>query len=554
MKQLFLLLAMLGLIFVSCESDGVKEPTNDNPTEQPGGDESTPDGEKIATIEEQMAAIEQSLPRLRSIVEHAEALVSEPEATTRGNDNGNNGVKTLIAELEERIAALEEYIRSGGAGEWTDATYATLDMYEETIALIAALQTEVEALKGQDEALREEVLEAIEQSIESMKSWVNELLTGYYDIAAIDAMFASLLEGLTSADTDIRGEIESIRATLAEQLATMEEAYKEAIKSAIEENNGLLDEKLTKAINDVNARIDEEVAKINQRLDDIEERLSKLEGSVSDLLKRIQSIAYVPIHEDGSARVTFPNNDTSSSTLQLDFMISPKDAAEDLAKVYAEAVSVQVLYTGSPIMTDLPIISCDAVATQGLFSVTCACDDISWEFYNGDVTARAIMYISDGNNDRTSEYITIVPNRTQIQNNQIWYTVSNKLPIEIEQGYGPRIILTSTTPLQDTMSQLSSRMFILFCQSISMVVASLQVSHFPTAQVASSRRHSPTAITSRLSRLAVHSAISARELLSIAVLAPLLFPQHFGTLLPMLSYTLIYLILRVSKSPMMVLA
>ena len=121
-------------------------------------------------------------------------------------------------------------------------------------------------------------------------------------------------------------------------------------------------------------------------------------------------------------------------------MISPKDAASDLAKVYKEAVSVQVLYTGSPLMTAMPIISCEAVPTQGLFSVECACDDIIMEFYYGDVTARAIMYISDGNNDLTSEYITIIPNRTQILNDQIWYNVSNRLPVEINQGSGPRIV------------------------------------------------------------------------------------------------------------------
>ena len=421
----------MALLFVSCDTKGVNEPSNGV---QNGG------GEKIATIEEQMSAIENSIPELRDVVDKAKDLVDDMESTTRSDDNGNNGVKTLIAELEERIAALEEYINGGGSGEWTDITYATMEMYEETVAVLASLQAEIEVLKEQYNTLCGAVSAAINEGVDSMKSWVNELLTGYYDIATIDAMFASILGDLTSADADIIAEIESLRNKLDEELASMHKAYNDAIKSAIEENNGLLDEKLTKTITDVNKRIDEEVAKLNKRLDDIEERLTKLEGSVSDLLKRIQSVAYVPIYEDGNARVTFPNDGTYGATLQLDFMISPKDAASDLAKVYKEAVSVQVLYTGSPLMTAMPIISCEAVASQGLFSVECACDDISMAFYNGDVTARAIMYISDGNNDRTSEYITIVPNRTQIQNNQIWYTVSNRLPVEINQGSGPRIV------------------------------------------------------------------------------------------------------------------
>lgn len=301
MKKLSLLLAFIGLLFASCETGG----SNDGPN-------TDVKGASIASIEEQMVAIEHSLPELRSVVAKAQKFTSEPKASTRSD---NNGVKTLIAELEARIAALEEYINGGGSGEWTDVTYATMEMYENTIAILVALQAEVDALKEQNNALSSEVFAAINESVDSMKSWINELLTGYYDIATVDAMFASLLEELSSADTDIRAEIESLRATLAKELATMEEAYKDAIKSAIEENNGVLDKKLTEAITDVNKRIDDEVAKLNQRIDDIEERLTKLEGSVSDLLKRIQSIAYVPINEDGKARVTFPNDNTSGATL-----------------------------------------------------------------------------------------------------------------------------------------------------------------------------------------------------------------------------------------------
>lgn len=294
MKKLLSILVLMSLFFASCDTEGVNEPSNGV---QNG------DGEKIATIEEQMSAIENSIPELRDVVDKAKDLVDDMESTTRSDDNGNNDVKTLIAELEERIAALEEYISGGGSGEWTDITYATMEMYEETVAVLASLHAEIEVLKEQYNALCGAVSDAIDESVDSMKSWVNELLTGYYDIATIDAMFASILGDLTSADAEIIAEIESLRNKLDEELASMHKAYNDAIKSAIEENNGLLDEKLTKAINDVNSRIDEEVAKLNKRLDDIEDRLTELEGSVSDLLKRIQSIAYVPINEDGKARV-----------------------------------------------------------------------------------------------------------------------------------------------------------------------------------------------------------------------------------------------------------
>ena len=429
------LLALLSLL-VGCSTDG------DN-TIQP-----SIDGEHIASVSEQMDAIEASLPKLHDTATKARALVSEQISETRGD--GNNGVKTMIEALAERVAALEEYIAGGGEGSWMDTTYATLDMYEETIALLAELQAEIDALKGQNDAQYEDVLDSIEESVNSMKAWVNELLTGYYDIATIDAMFAKLLEGLSAEDDAIRSEIEALRNELDKQFDDMEDAYRDAIREAIEENNGKLSEQLTKEIEAVNSRIDDEVEELNRRIDDIEERLSQLEDSVSDLLRRIQSITYIPLYDDNTARVLCPNEGMEGSTVQLDFTISPRDAAEDLAAVWQEAISVKALYTGSPIMTELPVENCIAYADQGLLSVVAACDNLSWEFYNEDVTARVIMYISDGNNDLTSEYIPIVPQRSQIPNNQIWYTVTGKTPIDIQQGYGPKIVSNTFDQSKDS--------------------------------------------------------------------------------------------------------
>ncbi len=423
---------MLGLLTTACDNS-FEEPKKETPT-----------GSPIAMIEEQMSSINASLPKLQNTANEAKALVAEPMSETRGD--GNNGVKSMIEALEERIKALEEYIAGGGEGDWMDTTYATLDMYEETIALLAELQAEIESFKAQNEAQYEDIMESIEESVDSMKSWVNELFTGYYDIATIDAMFAKILDDLTAEDAAIRSEIETLRKELDKQFDDMEDAYRDAIREAIEENNGKLSEQLTKEIEAVNSRIDDEVEKLNKRLDDIEERLSQLEDSVSDLLKRIQSITYIPLYDDNTARVLCPNEGMEGSTVQLDFTISPRDAAEDLAAVWQEAVSVKALYTGSPVMTDLPVVSCTAYADQGLLSVVAACDNLSWEFYNEEVKARAIMYISDGNNDLTSEYIPMIPQRSQIPNNQIWYTVTGKTPIDIQQGYGPKIVSNTFDP------------------------------------------------------------------------------------------------------------
>ena len=422
-----------------------------------GGNNSGESENKIATTAEQIDAIKASLPKLRSTLKSAKSFVSPVETkadsteTTEPTvppsdslDQANDNVEEYIRALEEKIELLEEYVYSEQQKEWLASTYATIELYEETVSVLANLQCEIEALKGTleeaQETLRAEIANSITTCFSSMQSWVNELLTGYYDIATTDAMFAKMQEEFTEADEETRAEIEALRASLAEQFKEMEDSYKSAIKDAIEKSNGVLTEKIEKEIKSVNDRIDEVVATINERLAEIEERLSKLEDSVQALINRIQSIAYIPVYDDANARVNFPNNDTSEGTLTLDFNISPKNAVEDIAKAYQDIITVKVMYTGSSDQINLPVIGCSCNAELGTLTVICACDNLSMEFYHGEVNARAIMHISDGNNDKNSEYIPLTPNLTKIPNNQIWYTVNGKTAVDIKCENGPKIV------------------------------------------------------------------------------------------------------------------
>ena len=434
--NLFILISLV--IFSGCEN--LQEP------QLPGSEV------KIATAQEQIDAIKASLPKLKSTLNSLNSLTAETQersamAMTKASSNGNiNNIKEYILALEERIEALEAYVNSDQSGDWTETTYATIEMYEETIGILAYVQCEIDALKGSLESAKEQickdVTKGINEAFASMKTWVNEQLSGYYDIAATDAMFAKLQESLTAEDESVRKEIDTLRSDLAEQLDDMTADYKSAIKSAIEENNGILTAKLEKAIQDVNARIDSAIEEMDKRMKDIEDRLSKLEGTVEELLNRIQTMVYIPIYEDGRARVNFPNTDTSEGRLTLDFKISPKNAVTDIVKASrdSDAVTVQALYTESPIAIDLPVVECHADEKQGVFSVTVACDSLNMDFYNGEKNARAIMYISDGNNDKSSDYISLTPNITHVSNNQIWYTVTGKLQVDIEIGEGPKIV------------------------------------------------------------------------------------------------------------------
>ena len=438
MKKIFHLLSILLLsLLFSCDK-----------AEQNGGAEHT----NIASISQQIEEIKESLPKLRATLKSLKNLEADMEngsgTTKAGESDGSiKGLKQYIQMLEKRIEALEEYVYSDSEATegWLEMTYATLEMYEETINILATLQSELETLKvkveGLDEKLCQEVESSIKESVTSMKDWVNELLTGYYDIAAVDAKFAAIEQALSSEDEELRKEVSDTRKELRESLADMEKAYKNAIQEAIEKNNGVIEGKIAKAVADINSRIDKERSDINKRLDDIEDRLSKLEDTVADLLKRIQSITYLPMYPDNLARVNFPYEDTNGSTVALDFIISPSNTVEGLVKSYQKALSIKATQTGSTDFIDLPIMSCSCDPVNGILTIVASCDALSMDFYHGNIEMRAMLYISDGNNNRISEQILLTQSYSKIPNNQIWYSVSGKTPIDIKTPNGtPKLI------------------------------------------------------------------------------------------------------------------
>ena len=417
-KALLLLPIILMTLFIGCEQ--MKEE-----------DRNLNSG--VSTVEQQIEEIKGSLPKFRAALKSLKGLISDKgdtksEVETNTVDYNTKGLKQYVELLEERIEALEEYVYSNDdkSKDWLEATYATLEMYQETISILALIQSELEAMKDNMENLDSEVLqkaeENISESITSMKDWVNERLTGYYDIVAIDAKFAIVEESLASGQTELHKEISDNRDALKEALASMEAAYKDAIKDAIEENNGVIDTKIANAIADVNARIDKEIADINKKLSDLEDRISKLESSVTDLLNRIQSIAYIPLHEDNKARVNIISGDMSGANMRLDFKVSPRSAVSDISANHTDILSIKVLHEGSLNHINLQITSCSGNTVEGTLHLDVDCQNLGMDFYSMARRTRAILYISDGNNDLTSNYIDLIPFHT---NNKIRYKVLN---------------------------------------------------------------------------------------------------------------------------------
>ena len=219
-------------------------------------------------------------------------------------------------------------------------------------------------------------------------------------------------------------DIAQLQQNLATTKTEITEAYQKAIEEVVNETNGLINSKF----DTVNNRIDSEVATINNTINALTARVTTLENEVAaikqqiakilsdiadmkediaNLLARIQSVSYVPKYSDGNATM-----DYGTKTAEFDFLISPKSAVAELAKVWNSALSVKAVYTQTRAVEfiNLPITEFVADNSNGVISIKVSGTNLSNAFYTDQQDAKAMLQISDGNSSLTSEYISMLPN------------------------------------------------------------------------------------------------------------------------------------------------
>lgn len=249
--------------------------------------------------------------------------------------------------------------------------------------------------------------------------------------------YETLSKEISEETARLQGEINATNTALETAKTEITDAYTMAITTAIETNNGLIDKKVADEITTINNRIDAEIETLNNtisaietRLDTLEQeinnkilaldgRVSDLELDVTDLLKRIQSVSYIPRYSDGIAnmeRIVGKDNGVA----KFDFMISPKDAVVELEKVWRNTVAMKAIYTQTRTISfvELPIINFETDVENGIITLNVSGKNLSDEFFLNEVSASAALFISDGNNKIISDYVPILSNDINV----IYYT------------------------------------------------------------------------------------------------------------------------------------
>ena len=270
------------------------------------------EGSTISSIDEQISSITRTINALTQAREDLEKKDGELEDLIQklnGQINGDEGLLAALnkakedlekkdLDLEEMIRNLKTFVENSLRDQkgWIESTFATLEQYQSLSNQVANL---TESLKTtfctleQYEQLKEELKNlatgtALVELESSLKTWVGEALSGYYDIAAIDAKLSAL-----ATSESVNEEIENLKGDIEKAKGELTEAYKKAIEEAISKNNGVIDAKIAQEIGSVQSRIDKEVEALEKKIGDLETRIKNLEEVVDGLKVSDQIFGFV---------------------------------------------------------------------------------------------------------------------------------------------------------------------------------------------------------------------------------------------------------------------
>ena len=266
---------------------------------------------KINSIDKQIVSINNSISRLEETdktldgyIDNLRKKVTDLQNQIDANNDNDvetkkelNNIKSLIntleakdIELDKKIADLKTYVDNEIAStkNWANATFATLEQYQTLQTTIAEIRILIDTYKNEiTEAYTKAIEDAIDASEESMKGWVNELLAeGYYNTAEVDAKLSTL----ETADASLQEQINAQQQALEQTKEELTSAYQSAINEAIEANNGVIDQRVSAAIQEAINAVNTQITTINNTIANIQEEIENIKNSISSIEEQIESI------------------------------------------------------------------------------------------------------------------------------------------------------------------------------------------------------------------------------------------------------------------------
>lgn len=422
---------------------------------------------EMKKVQSEIALHTEALQNLAGRLEAAEGAIEDEAALRAKADEAlQNAVALLEMGLTNLKVAYDVHIEEFEAHK--DAVAKRLEELELQDALIYKtildnFNTLINCIDETAAALRAEQAEAIaalEKKI--VEAWESERALIYKTIDdiqktlfnAIEAGDAHLQEQLDQHVADIYKTILSEKANLEAMIlegdaaleAALEEAIADVYKSILDYNATyeirftMIEDELKRIVEDELALVYNTIlntkADLQAEIEELRNELKALVETVSmdveALLARVQSLVYVPAYNDHKGDINFalvnagvsadqeiptvlvPVNTVLKYRVQTADYDAAKAASElaaawksKLANLYFEIEQVKVRTRAAA----EPVLNILDVTAEGEYLVfTTLAQNFAEDFYNEEISYSTALVLTDGNNNRSTEYVNLVPN------------------------------------------------------------------------------------------------------------------------------------------------
>ena len=332
---------------------------------------------KIATNASNIATNALDIDACEQLIAANKLLIEQNSSAIREN-------ASAIVELQNRAADNAQNSATNTAAIAVNAANITKNA-EDIAANAALISANATAISNNARAISENAADIVQirADLESVKT---ELTDGYQ---------RAVSTAISTLDGQLRGQI----AAEVETLNGRVDREVTAIKASIE------------ALTNRVARCEEEIVNINNAIESIQQELAEIQDQISKILPQIQSITYVPAYTDGTAVVVCSDDgELTPEYLTLDFKIQPASMAADLVQVWQTALTVEAVYTLTKAAPEtIQLLIENVSAENGYLTVKANGAGLKEDFLKGNCGAYVTLIISDGNNERNTEYIPIRP-------------------------------------------------------------------------------------------------------------------------------------------------
>lgn len=371
------------------------------------------EGETIPAIVDQIAALDEQIRKNANDLAEYKALTDRSIALLQvAVKDLADGLATLDSKVDSLGNKLEQYYSNIQAALNDRVLTSVFEQYKQDVEWkLKDMKADYEGQIAETKAALEKKIAALEKDCADRTTMLSEILRN--QIKAVESELTQKIENLDSGIKIINQQLNALQISVQTLQTDLNKAINDI--NEITKEGGIIDSRIAAAISKAIEYFDAEIKKVNETVSALTSRVDQVEVDVDDLLKRIQSIVYVPDYDDGKITIEYAvlNGKVVEGQSKITYKVLPASETNTtlLARAWHDDHSildfasheVAIRAAGNEMFQIK-----DVEANGDLLTLTVATRGLGDDFYADRKSYSIALLVDYENNIRSTEYANCV--------------------------------------------------------------------------------------------------------------------------------------------------